>query len=331
MTRDRIAAWLPGLALLVAGLAWAWPGLLAPLAGAVVPLLACVMIGMGLALPPRALAAVAARPGIFAVGFALHFLVMPAVGYLVARLLHLSEPLLIGMVLVGSCPAGTASNVMCFLARGDLALSIAITTATTLAAVLMTPALLTLYLGHTVPIPAGDMVWSLIQIVILPVAAGYGLKTWLRTRRPALELALEQAVPLLSIACVLLLIGIVVAMNRMESGPVAPPFAVFLGVALHNLLGLAIGYGVARGLRLPIPACRAIAIEVGMQNSGLAVALAIKYFSAASALPGAIFSVWHNLSGATLAGYWARRPPPDAARAGPGSGAAPYPVPWPDP
>ncbi|MGB8273865.1 MAG: bile acid:sodium symporter family protein [Alphaproteobacteria bacterium] len=281
--------------------AFLWPGMFRPFSFAIVPLLGLVMFGMGLTLQVADFARVARRPGVIALGIGLQYLLMPLFGFLAATGFRLDPQSAAGLILVGCCPGGTASNVVCYLARGNVALSITLTACTTLLAVVATPALTLAYAGHTVPVPALDMVRSILTIVAIPVLAG----TAIHTLAPRLVARVEPALPLVSVAAIVLIIAIIVALNRDQIAVVGLPVAA--AVVVHNLAGLAGGYGAARMAGLAEAERRTIAIEVGMQNSGLGVALALQYFSAAAALPGALFSVWHNLSGATLAGYWSRR------------------------
>jgi BASS family bile acid:Na+ symporter len=297
----RATMLFPLWAILVSAAAALWPGAFAPLRPAIVPLLGVVMFGMGITLTPADFARVARRPGLLAFGAALQFGLMPLVGFGVARGLGLEPQLVAGLVLVGSCPGGTASNVICYLARADVALSISLTAVSTGLAVLATPLLVDLYVGRTVEVDVAGMVASIFRIVILPVALGVALNAWLGARLGGLK----RAFPLASVAAICLIIGIVLALAhdrlRAVSGGVA------LAVVLHNTLGLAAGYLLPRLARVPEAQARTLAIEVGMQNSGLGVALALQYFSPLAALPGALFSIWHNLSGSLLASVWARR------------------------
>ena len=226
---------------------------------------------------------------------------MPFAAWAIALALGLSPALTAGLVLVGASPGGTASNVVCYLARGDLALSITLTTASTLLAVVATPLLTWLYVGQQVPVPVFDMLFSIFKIVLLPVVLGVAVNS-LAGRR--LE-PVKQFFPLLSVAAIVFIIAIVVALNRDNLAQTG--ILVALAVVLHNAVGLAAGYWFGLRFTGDPRIARTLAIEVGMQNSGLAVALAVKYFSAAAALPGALFSIWHNLSGSTLAAVWSRR------------------------
>jgi len=291
----------PYAAALFAALAVLEPDRFLPLQSAIVPLLGLVMLGMGLTLTPGSFVAVARRPVQVGLGVALQFLVMPLLGWALARGLGLPPEVAVGVILVGACPGGVASNVITYLARGDVALSVTLTSLSTLAALVLTPALTWLYAGRGVPVPVAEMLVSILQVVVGPVALGVLINRWLGRRLDALK----GAFPAISVSAIVLIIAIVVAANRAQLAQIAP--LAVAAVMLHNLLGLAAGYWGARWAGQDERVCRTIAIEVGMQNSGLAVALATQHFSAAAALPGAVFSLWHNLSGASLAAHWARR------------------------
>ncbi len=293
----------PLWALLFSAFAFAFPDGLATLSWAIVPLLMLIMFGMGMTLTWADFADVGKRPLVIGVGVALQFLIMPLVGLLVGTLLRLPPEWVLGLVLVGACPGGTASNVICYLARADVALSIAMTSVSTLLAVLATPLLVWLYQGQAIDVPVASMLGSLIKIILLPVVAGTFLNSVLGARLTPLR----TVFPLVSVIAIVVVIGVIVALNRERIA--TGGLLVMLAVVLHNLLGLSLGYGGARLLRLDPGRARTLAIEVGMQNSGLGVALAVKHFSASAALPAALFSVWHNLSGSLLAWYWRRRDP----------------------
>lgn len=291
--------------LLAAGMALAaylWPQIFTPGREAITPLLGVVMFGMGLTLTPADFSRVIMRPRSVAIGIALQFLLMPFGAWVLAYAFALPPELAAGLILVGACPGGTASNVVTYLARGDVALSVTITACTTLLSVVMTPALTWVYAGAVVPVPVAPMLLSIVYVIAVPVAAGVVLRLWL----PQLARRFAPALPMISVGAIVVIIAIVVALNRGQMTGAAA--AVAAAVVLHNLSGLAAGYGLARFFNLSETDARAVAIEVGMQNSGLGVALAIQYFSAQAALPGAIFSIWHNLSGAGLASFWSRRP-----------------------
>ncbi len=299
-------ALFPLWALLASGWAVVQPGPWAAQKALIVPLLGLVMFGMGLTLTGADFRRVFRRPRLILLGMAAQFGVMPLLALGLSRWLDLPPELTAGMLLVGCVSGGTASNVITYLAKGDTALSITLTFCSTVLAVFATPALTWLYLHQIVVVPTGEMLVSILQIVLGPVLAGMALNHFLGRRLARLQ----PAYPLLSVAAIVLIIGIIIGLNRDKVAATAPVVAG--AVVLHNLGGLACGYALAKLCRQPPAICRTLAIEVGMQNSGLAVALAVKYFGAAAALPGALFSIWHNLSGSALAAWWSRRSPREA-------------------
>jgi len=265
---------------------------------AIVPLLVLVMFSMGLTLTWRDFQRALQSPRLVLLGLLLQYSVMPLVAWALARLFALPTDLTVGMILVGTTAGGTASNVITYLARGDLALSITLTLCSTLLAILAMPWLTWLYVGQRVPVPAWDMLLSLIKIVLLPVVFGTLINAW----QHALIKRVEPLFPMLSILAIAVIIAIVVSLNAQRFQAVG--VILILAVMLHNGSGLLLGYGITRLLGFDTRTARTLAIEVGMQNSGLSVALALKYFSPLAALPGALFSVWHNLSGSLFAAYW---------------------------
>ncbi len=297
----RVPAWFPVWAL--AGSTWAYlrPDLFLPLKSAIVPLLGVIMFGMGITLRMADFAEVVRRPALVAIGVTLQFVLMPFFAWVVAHTLQLPTDLLVGLVLVGCCPGGTASNVISYLAKADVPLSIILTASTTLLAFAVTPGLTLLYLGRTVPVPAMAMMVDILRIIVLPVAAGVVVNTlWGRGLR-----RLTPWAPVGSMAAIVLVIAIIVGMNQPSLARAG--MMVFLSVVLLNGLGYAWGYLLATLFGFGEPQARTTAIEVGMQNSGLGVALSVAYFSPMAALPSALFSIWQNLSGAALATYWSRR------------------------
>lgn len=266
----------------------------------IVPLLVVIMFGMGMTLSTGDFRRTLRRPSLIGLGVTLQYAIMPLVALLLSLLLGLTPELTIGMVLVGASAGGTASNVITYLARGDVALSITLTMVSTLLAAVLMPALTWLYLGHLVPVPMTDMLLSVVQIVIAPVLLGVAINNLTGSR---LE-PLQRLFPLLSMAAIVVIIAIIVALNQQKLSGLG--VTVIIAVILHNLIGMALGYSLTRLMGYDRVVCRTLAIEVGMQNSGLSVALAVKYFGATSALPGAVFSIWHNLSGSLLAARWRR-------------------------
>ncbi len=298
---QRFLRLFPLWAVLLSALAYLLPELFVPLKGGIVPLLMIIMFGMGITLTLKDFLRVLQRPGILLLGVFLQYSIMPLAAWLISHALGLSTNLLVGMVLLGSSPGGTASNVICYLARGNVALSVTLTSFSTLLAFLLTPALTWLYLGQTVPVPMEKMILDVLKLVLLPVLLGATLNTLMGRQLKKMV----TIFPLLSVLAIILIIAIIVAINQPRLASVAS--VVVVAVILHNLFGLLGGYAVPRLLGHGEITCRTLAIEVGMQNSGLSVALAVKYFSALAALPGALFSIWHNVSGALLAAYWAKR------------------------
>ena len=278
-------------------------------------LLGVVMFGMGLATRLADFKVVFSRPRDIAVGCAAQFTVMPALAWTLARLFGLDEALTVGVVLVGCCPGGTASNVITYLAKGDLALSVGMTGVSTLLAPLLTPALTLLLAGRTVDVNACGMFVNILWVVILPILLGLAAKRFFPN-------ATERAVrfmPTVSSVAIAVIIALVVAANakRLWAGGVT----IFIVVILHNVCGLALGYLIAAALRLAEPKRRALCIEVGMQNSGLAASLAAVHFAAypMAAVPGAIFSVWHNVSGAFVARLFRKTNPVNSVQKAEGS------------
>jgi len=299
----RLTDLFPLWAVLLSAAAWQAPEPFVPLRPAIVPLLGVVMFGMGATLVPADFARVAQRPALLALGAALQFGLMPALAFGVAALLGLPPELATGLVLVGSCPGGTASNVICYLARADVALSITLTAVSTVLAVAATPLLTRVWVGTAVEVDVAGMIASIFRIVLVPVALG----VLVNVRFGARLAPVQRTFPLVSVAAIVLIIAIVVALSHERLAELST--LLLAAVVLHNGLGLAAGYALPWLLRMPESQRRTLAIEVGMQNSGLGVALAVQHFTALAALPGAVFSVWHNLSGSLLAALWSRRPP----------------------
>ena len=227
---------------------------------------------------------------------------MPLLAWLLARIFSLDEALTVGVMLVGCCPGGTASNVITYLAKGDLALSVGMTGVSTVLAPIATPLLVWLLAGQTVDVNVVGMLLSILWVVILPIVAGLLVKR-LWPRQTAKATAFLPALSTLAI-CAIVLIVISANAGKLMSGGLV----IVLVVMLHNVCGLGIGYGIGRLLGLSTAKRRAISIEVGMQNSGLASSLATLHFAAypMATIPGAVFSVWHNISGAIVARLFAR-------------------------
>lgn len=306
---ERVSAvvgrWFAVIVLAVGAVALLVPSLFVGGAPAIPWLLALIMLGMGMTLRVTDFAVVARRPWALLLGVSAQYMVMPLLGYGLAVALDLSPALAAGMVLVGSAPGGTASNVMVYLSRGDTALSVAMTTVSTLLAPLLTPLLVLWLADEFLPVDTSALFVSIVQIVVVPVLLG----VLLRAFAGGVVDKVLPALPLVSVAGIAAVVAIVVAASAETVLSVG--LLVVLAVAVHNGLGFVLGYSIARATGLPVAGRRAVSIEVGMQNSGLAAALATVHFSPAAALPAAIFSVWHNVSGSALASYWSRRGVPD--------------------
>ena len=266
------------------------------------PLLGVIMFGMGLTLKPADFRVVFSRPKDVIIGCLAQFTVMPLLALALTRVFRLEEALAIGVILVGCCPGGTASNVITYLAKGDLALSVGMTAVSTLLAPVLTPLLVWLLAGEMVAVDVVGMLLSILWVVILPIALGLVVKRfWPRTTERA-----TGYLPALSTLAICLIVLIVIAANAHKL--LAGGWMILLVVALHNLCGFGIGYLIGSLLGLSSAKRRAVSIEVGMQNSGLASSLANLHFAAypLATIPGALFSVWHNISGAVIARLYAR-------------------------
>ena len=266
------------------------------------PLLGIIMFGMGMALKPADFRIVLSRPRDVLIGCLAQFTIMPLLALALSWLFALDEALAVGVILVGCCPGGTASNVITYLAKGDLALSVGMTATSTLLAPVVTPSLVWLLAGKSVDVDVAGMLLSILWVVILPIVAGLTVK-WLWPKFTEKATAYLPAVSSLAIAFIVLIVISANAHKLLVGGIV-----IVAVVVLHNLCGLGLGYLTGRLLRLPAPKRKAISIEVGMQNSGLASSLATLHFAAypMATIPGAIFSVWHNISGAIVARLYAR-------------------------
>ena len=315
---DAISHGMAVLVLIAGAVAMVWPGeITAAVPTTCVPwLLGAVMFGMGLSLRGRDFALVLQRPRDVGIGVAAQFVCMPLLAWALLKAIGLSLDvppgkaevpaefqLALGVVLVGACPGGTASNVIAYLAKGDVALSVTMTACSTLLAPLATPAIVWLLAGKSIDVDVVQMFLDIVKIVIAPIVVGVSVNELL----PRFATRIRRAMPAFSTLVVVTIVLGVVAKNapmiRESAG------LIVLAVVLHNGLGLALGGGVGWLFRMDAARRRTLAIEVGMQNSGLAVSLATTHFAAMplAAVPGALFSVWHNVSGALFASLCARR------------------------
>lgn len=267
---------------------------------AIVTALAVIMLGMGLALTIDDFTRVTSRPLSVATGFGAQFLIMPATGWAVATAMNLDAPLAVGLILVACCPGGTASNVVTYIARADVALSVVMTACSTIAAVVLTPLLTKLLAGRLVEVDAAGLFISTLQVVVLPVTVGVTVKRFL----PRAAEAVAPVAPVVSVLAIALVCGSIIGQNAeaVRSSGVRLLTAV---IALHGA-GFGVGYLFARAFGYDTSIARTISIEVGMQNSGLGVVLAQRHFPAEplTAVPCAISSVVHSVIGSLLAGWW---------------------------
>ena len=265
-------------------------------------LLMLIMFAMGVTLHIDDFKRVLIRPAPVIAGTFLHYLVMPLAAWLLAKLFQMPPDLAAGMILVGSVASGTASNVMIYLAKGDVALSVTISSVSALVGVFATPLLTRFYVDTHVEVDVIGMLLSIVKIVVIPISLGLLVHHSMNrvVRR------IEPWLPAFSMIAILLIISAVVAGSQSFIGAVG--LVTIAAVVLHNAIGLLGGYWGGKLFGFDESTCRTLALEVGMQNSGLAATLGKLYFSPLAALPGALFSVWHNLSGSLLAGYWSGKP-----------------------
>lgn len=268
------------------------------LSNLIVPTLGIIMFGMGMTLTVDDFRRVLTRPKDIGTGVLLQYLVMPLVAFILVKLFNLNQFLAVGVILLGSCPGGTASNVITYLARGDLALSVTLTSVSTILSPVFIPFLMYLYASEWIDVPVYKLFVSSIQIVIFPVLLGLGFRTIMKGSLRSLN----EVLPLISAVAIIFIVGVIVASNVSTISTAG--IRVLAIVIIHNLFGLMAGFYIARLSGMNYSQAKAVSIEVGMQNSGLAVALANLHFSVLAALPSAIFSVWHNISGSVLAWWW---------------------------
>ena len=274
-------------------------------------MLGIIMFGMGMTMTVADFKGVMQSPKAVLIGVAAQFMVMPGLAYALCKIFALPPQIAVGVILVGCCPGGTASNVITYMAKGNTALSVACTSVSTLIAPLLTPAVFYLLASQWIEINALSMLASILQVVLFPIALGLIARSLFRRQVEAYV----QVMPLISVAAI---VAIVAAIIGGSKGQILQSGLLILGIVmLHNGLGYLLGFWASRLFRLPYADCKAVSIEVGMQNSGLGVALAAAHFAASplTALPSAIFSLWHNISGPALASYWAGRTEAPAAAA----------------
>ncbi|MFW6762150.1 bile acid:sodium symporter family protein [Acinetobacter pittii] len=266
-------------------------------------ILGIIMLGMGMTMTVDDFKGVLQSPKAVLIGVVAQFVVMPGLAYVLCKLFNLPPEIAVGVILVGCCPGGTASNVITYMAKGNVALSVACTSVSTLLAPVLTPAIFYLLASQWLKIDAASMFISILQVVLLPIIVGLILRTWLKRQVESYI----QVMPLVSVIAIVAIVAAIIGGSKaaiLQSG-----LLILAVVILHNGLGYLLGFTAARFFKLPYADSKAIAIEVGMQNSGLGVALAAVHFTASpiTAVPSAIFSLWHNISGPALATYWASK------------------------
>ena len=307
-TLEKISGWagkyMAVIALLVAIIALVFPD---PVKGVIKTsyvntLLGIVMFGMGMTLKLSDFKVVFTKPKAVITGILSQFIIMPLLAFLLVKIFNLDPALAVGVILVGSCPGGTSSNVMTYLAKGDVALSVGMTACTTILAPVVTPALVLLLGGETINVSYVSMLMSIVQVVLVPIVLGFVINHFFEK----FAQACAKVLPLVSVIAICLIIMAVVAANAAKIMTVG--WLIVIVVMLHNLCGYALGYGVGKLMGLSRDQMRTLSIEVGMQNSGLATSLATVHFATMplAAVPGTVFSVWHNISGAIYANILAR-------------------------
>jgi BASS family bile acid:Na+ symporter len=272
----------------------------------IVPLLQVIMFGMGAELSLQDFARILQMPKGVIVGVICHYTIMPMIGFGVANMFNFPPEIAAGIILVGCSPSGLASNVMCYLSRGNLALSVSVTTVSTLVAPLLTPLLMQFLAGSLISIHFLDMVWEMVKMVVIPVALGLLVHYLLKGRAKWLN----SIMPVTSMIGIVLILVVIIAKGRdalLQVGAL-----IILATFIHNTFGYLLGYWSTRLLKFSERDCRTIALEVGMQNAGLASALASKI----SANPGvalapAVFGPLMNITGSLLSSWWHNRAPKD--------------------
>lgn len=266
-------------------------------------LLMIVMFGMGLTLKFEDFKVVFTRPKDIIIGAIAQFSIMPLLAFLLSVIFKLPTELAVGVILVGTCPGGTSSNVMTYLAKGDVALSVGMTSVSTILAPIVTPLLTLLYAGQRVNVNAVNMFISIVQVVIIPIGLGFIINRFFHK----FTNHIKEILPLISVLAIVSIVAAVVSANSSRLMQVG--YLIIIVVMLHNCLGYLLGFIIGKLLRLDNSKCKAISIEVGMQNSGLATSLAATHFTfmPLATVPGAIFSVWHNISGSIVANIMASK------------------------
>lgn len=266
-------------------------------------LLGFAMFGMGMTINANDFKNILRHPKDIFIGCLAQFLVMPLISYLLAVTFNLPTPIAIGVILVGCCPGGTASNIITHIAGGDTTLSVSMTVVSTLLCPILTPLWIYLLAGQWVDVSILSMITSVVKVVLVPIILGIIINYKMKNKKEYLS----SVMPLISVVSVLLLIAGIVATNKEQL--LICGSTVFIIIILHNVIGMILGFTIAKLFKMDLPKSTAVCVEVGMQNSGLAVSLALSNFATQPlcAVPGAIFSIWHNISGGILASIMKKR------------------------
>lgn len=266
-------------------------------------LLGFAMFGMGMTINTYDFKNILKNPKDAFIGCLAQFLVMPLISYFLAVAFKLPTPLAIGVILVGCCPGGTASNIITHIANGDTTLSVSMTVVSTLISPILTPIWIYVLAGQWVDVSIVSMIVSVVKVVLIPIVLGIIINYNIKGKKEYIS----SVMPLVSVTSVLLLIAGIVATNKEKL--LVSGLTVFVIVILHNVAGMSLGFLVAKLFKMNLKKSTAVSIEVGMQNSGLAVSLAVSNFATQPlcAVPGAIFSIWHNISGGIFASIMKKR------------------------
>ncbi len=268
----------------------------------IVPLVQFILFGMGMTLTIDDFKRVLKMPRAIFIGFVLQYTIMPLSGFIFAAIFGLKSEIAAGLILIGSCPGGVSSNVINFLARANVPLSVAMTVCSTLLSPVMTPLGMKLLAGRYVPIEFWPMMWSIMEIVILPLMAGVIINKYF----PRAASKMTKVLPFLAMFSICIIIAITIALSRNDLVEIG--IALFLASVCHNTTGYLLGYYGSRLLGLNKIDSRTVAIEVGIQNGGMATGLAFNVLkSAQAALASAVFGPWSAVSSSMLATYWRRK------------------------
>ncbi|QWQ84915.1 bile acid:sodium symporter family protein [Corynebacterium glutamicum] len=298
----------PTFILLGAVIAFIFPEPFIPLTNYINIFLTIIMFTMGLTLTVPDFQMVLKRPLPILIGVVAQFVIMPFLAIVVAKMFNLNPALAVGLLMLGSVPGGTSSNVIAFLARGDVALSVTMTSVSTIVSPIMTPFLMLMLAGTETAVDGGGMAWTLVQTVLLPVIIGLVLRVFLNKW-------IDKILPILPYLSILGIGGVVfgaVAANAERL--VSVGLIVFVAVIVHNVLGYVVGYLTGRVFKFPEAANRTMAIEIGTQSAGLASGMAGRFFTPEAALPGAVAALVHNITGAVYVGLVRNRPLTKASR-----------------